>query len=43
MAIRNELLGGTDFSNERLLSQDLNDTFDKIAEILNTLDNIINP
>lgn len=34
MAIRNTLLGGTDFINgENLITTDLNDTFDEIARL----------
>lgn len=30
MAVRNTLLGGTDFHNERVKSYDINDTFNEL-------------
>lgn len=40
MAIRNNLLGGTDFGNENLGPTDLNDTFDAVVDVLGIPDDI---
>ena len=37
MAIKNTAIGGTDWTQERLKAEDLNDTFDAMASKVNTL------